>query len=45
LRKTYAKKWQLAERRDAYAYSSARFYDRAVEPIIVVDDARQLLVE
>ena len=38
-----AKKWQLAERRDEYAYSSACFYDRGVEPIIAVDDVRQWL--
>ena len=40
-----AKKWPLAERRDAYAYSSACFYDCSVEPIMVVDDVRQLLNE
>ncbi len=40
-----AKKWQLAERRDEYAYSSACFYDRGVEPIIAIDDVRQWLIE
>jgi len=40
-----AKKWQLAERRDEYAYSSACFYDRGVEPIIAVDDVREWLTE
>lgn len=40
-----AKKWQLAEQRDAYAYSSACFYDRGVEPIVAVDDVRQWLIE
>jgi REP-associated tyrosine transposase len=39
------KKWQLAEHRDAYTYSSACFYDRGVEPIITVDDVRQWLIE
>lgn len=40
-----AKKWQLAERRDAYAYSSACFYDCGIEPIVAVDDVRQWLIE
>jgi REP element-mobilizing transposase RayT len=40
-----AKKWQLAGQRDEYAYSSACFYDRGVEPIIAVDDVRQWLIE
>jgi REP element-mobilizing transposase RayT len=40
-----AKKWQLAERRAEYAYSSACFYDRGVEPVIAVDDVRQWLIE
>jgi REP element-mobilizing transposase RayT len=40
-----AKKWDLTERRDEYAYSSARFYDRGIEPIIAVDDVRQWLIE
>ena len=40
-----AKKWQLAEQRDEYVYSSACFYDRGSEPIISVDDVRQWLAE
>jgi putative transposase len=40
-----AKKRQLAERRDEYAYSSACFYDCGVEPLIAVDDVRQWLIE
>ncbi len=40
-----AKKWQLAEQREKYAYSSACFYDCGIEPIVTVDDVRQWLTE
>jgi REP element-mobilizing transposase RayT len=38
-----AKGWQLAETPADYPYSSARFYDRGVAPIVDVDDVRTWL--
>jgi putative transposase len=38
-----AKKWNLAAERAAYAYSSACYYDRDVEPLVAVDDIREWL--
>jgi REP element-mobilizing transposase RayT len=38
-----AKKWRLVETRDAYPFSSACFYDKDIQPIIAVDDVRELL--
>ncbi|MFQ5639186.1 MAG: transposase [bacterium] len=37
-----AKKWRLAETRDAYPFSSACYYDRDIQPIIAIDDVREL---
>jgi len=37
------KRWALVENRANYPYSSARFYDRGVMPLIEVDDARPWL--
>ncbi len=36
-----AKRWQLAQERADYAYSSACFYDRGLAPIVEVDDIRE----
>lgn len=38
------KKWKLAKERSAYRYSSACFYDKGMDPIITVDDVRELLL-
>jgi REP element-mobilizing transposase RayT len=38
-----AKKWHLAESRTDYLYSSACFYDSGQEPIVAVEDLRNLL--
>lgn len=38
-----AKKWQLAPERAAYEFSSSCFYDLGQQPIIPVDDVRELL--
>ncbi|MGB2799802.1 MAG: transposase [Dehalococcoidia bacterium] len=37
------KNWHLVEERSEYPFSSARFYDKEEEPIIVIDDIRRLL--
>jgi REP element-mobilizing transposase RayT len=39
-----AKEWRLVEDRVDYAYSSARFYDRGMKPVVEVDDVRVWLV-
>ena len=37
------KNWHLVEERSEHLFSSARFYDKGEEPIIVIDDIRGLL--
>jgi putative transposase len=39
-----AKRWHLADQRADYVYSSACFYDRGEQPVIVVDDVREWMV-
>lgn len=36
------KKWHLVENRADYKYSSACFYDMGIQPIIEIDDVREL---
>lgn len=38
-----AKDWELVQDRAEYRYSSACFYDKNQQPIIDVDDIRELL--
>jgi len=38
------KKWELAQDRADYRFSSACYYDRGLDPIIEIDDVRDLLV-